>query len=274
MPTLRHVMTEDPVAVRADLPLRDVAERMRLEGVRHLPVVTLKGQLRGMIPEHVLSARGRWVEREWRAWQRQDEALRAADVAVPWGLATSRNLPLAVALRMLADSTLDALLVVSYEDHPIGILTEYDAMDLASRALADADALRWSTTPVVCLTPQTPAGRVAQLMHRHRIHHLPVVDEGCMVGVVSKRDLLASAWSRGADITAGELVHGGPVVRASADELLSQVAGAMAQRRIGCVPLTEDGVMPARIVTRTDVLRALCARRAIRARELAATRLS
>jgi CBS domain-containing protein len=59
------------------------------------------------------------------------------------------------------------------------------------RAALTADRLM--TSPAITITPDTPVRHAAQIMHRDRIHHLPVVDPvtGRLRGIVSRADLLA-----------------------------------------------------------------------------------
>ena len=46
------------------------------------------------------------------------------------------------------------------------------------------------TSPVRTVTPDQRAGECMQLMSDHRFRHLPVVEDGVLLGVVSIGDLL------------------------------------------------------------------------------------
>jgi CBS domain-containing protein len=48
------------------------------------------------------------------------------------------------------------------------------------------------TRRVVSVGPSTPLADVAQLMEKHRIKRLPVLDAGRLVGIVSRADLVRS----------------------------------------------------------------------------------
>lgn len=43
--------------------------------------------------------------------------------------------------------------------------------------------------PIIC-TPDTPVREIAGLMSKHRVHLIPVVDAGKMIGVVARLDLI------------------------------------------------------------------------------------
>ena len=47
------------------------------------------------------------------------------------------------------------------------------------------------TRDVVTVSPRTPLKEAAELLARHRISGLPVVDEGTIVGVLSEADIVA-----------------------------------------------------------------------------------
>jgi CBS domain-containing protein len=80
----------------------------------------------------------------------------------------------------------------------IGILTERDL----ARALADGiDAFEtpvrsYMTEEPLTVTPETDAGKVAATMLEQGVRHLPVLEGGLVVGMVSARDLLSlEAWN-------------------------------------------------------------------------------
>ena len=73
-----------------------------------------------------------------------------------------------------------------------GILTERDLMKAVARGL-DPESTTVSdamTRNVVTVSPETPLHEAARLMAGHWIGHLPVVDAGTVVGIVSQRDLV------------------------------------------------------------------------------------
>ncbi len=52
------------------------------------------------------------------------------------------------------------------------------------------------TKPATCVAPETPLDEVVRLMERHRVKRLPVVDNGKLVGLVTRADLLRTLVSR------------------------------------------------------------------------------
>ena len=99
-----------------------------------------------------------------------------------------------------------------------------------------------------------------QVMREKGIRHLPVIDEGKLVGVVSQRDLYLLETLRGVD-AARELVEeamsGEPYV-VPPEAPLDEVAEEMARHRCGSALVVEAGEVVG-IFTSTDALRALVA---------------
>lgn len=51
------------------------------------------------------------------------------------------------------------------------------------------------TTAPTTLTPDTPLDEIATIMAEHKLYTLPVVDQGRLVGVVGKEDILKAAFA-------------------------------------------------------------------------------
>jgi CBS domain-containing protein len=103
------------------------------------------------------------------------------------------------------------------------------------------------------------------IMCMGRIRHLPVLDAGSVVGVVSQRDLFRAAL--GAALAFGirrpqELmrsleirdVMSTPPVTIEPGALVQEAARTMAEKKIGCLPVVAGGRLVG-ILTENDVLR-------------------
>ena len=83
-------------------------------------------------------------------------------------------------------------LAVYEHGHLLGILTERDVV----RAVAEDTDLnstpvrRYMTEELAVVTPQTEVVTAIEMMHRVGARHLPVIDGGTIVGMLSARDLL------------------------------------------------------------------------------------
>ena len=97
-----------------------------------------------------------------------------------------------VALKTMADKNIGALLVLE-DDHIVGILSERDyARKVALMGLKSADTqVREIMTSVVAfIDPESSIEEVMALMTRDRIRHVPVLEEGKLVGLISIGDVV------------------------------------------------------------------------------------
>lgn len=117
------------------------------------------------------------------------------------------------------------------------------------------------------IAPGTTAATAARLLEDLDIRHLPVVEGGELVGMISDRDLRgALAASDGGPVSPSAPVvnlMNSNVIRALADDELSDVAELMIDHRIGAVPIVDARGMLVGIVSYIDVLRSLIANEAL-----------
>jgi CBS domain-containing membrane protein len=115
------------------------------------------------------------------------------------------------------------------------------------------------STDLITITPEENLAAARELMHEKRIHHLPVVEDGALVGLVTLTNVLAATDSFLRDddsrIHATEIVVRDMMVTdvATVDEhaSLRQAALFLEKHRIGCLPVVTDGELKG-IITDTD----------------------
>ena len=112
-------------------------------------------------------------------------------------------------------------------------------------------------SPPITATEVTRLGEALQTMMKHRIRHLPIVDGDRLRGILSERDILhyravtafREDWWR-APVTAAMIAS---VQTAGPDDSLTEIAGRLADSRIGALPIVEGGKLLG-LVTVVDVL--------------------
>ena len=108
------------------------------------------------------------------------------------------------ALQVMADKDI-GFLVVLERDRLIGVVSERDCARRVVLAKKSPEATPVSDIMVRNVITADPAHTFAdclRLMHQHGVRHLPVIDKGRVVGVVSIRDLLSEAVAHHAKIIA------------------------------------------------------------------------
>ncbi len=124
----------------------------------------------------------------------------------------------------------------------------------------------FTNRPLLCVEPSDSFDRAICLMEEHTVHHLPVVQDGRIVGMVSDRDiLLAVGWRLEIErLAEGERIDmvgprqiedvmSRPPVCLSPDDSLDDAARLMAERRIHAIVVARNH-QPVGIVTSFDVL--------------------
>ena len=96
------------------------------------------------------------------------------------------------ALQLMADKNIGFLVVLDGEKL-VGVLSERDyARKVVLQGKASKDSLVQDimTRNVVSVGPEHTIPGCMALMHQHGLRHLPIIDRGKVIGVLSVRDLL------------------------------------------------------------------------------------
>jgi CBS domain-containing protein len=111
-------------------------------------------------------------------------------------------------LTMLAEHNVGALVVVT-DDGVAGIVSERDVVrKIAERGaeMLDATVDEIMSTSVVSCASKDNVDSVAETMTERRIRHMPVIDDGQLVGIVSIGDVVSSRM-RQLETDRGQLEH-------------------------------------------------------------------
>lgn len=100
--------------------------------------------------------------------------------------------PVLAAIQLMADKHIGALPVVRGEEL-IGIVSERDyarKVILLGRSSSDTPVWQIMTSPVLTVSPEEAVHRCMEIMTEQRIRHLPVVEKGELIGIISIGDLV------------------------------------------------------------------------------------
>jgi CBS domain-containing protein len=106
-------------------------------------------------------------------------------------LTVTSDVSVGEAVRRLADRNVGAVVVVD-DDVVVGVLSE---RDVVHRLAVDPDVLGLDigevmTSPVATCGPDATPDELMRLMTEQRFRHVPVLDEGRLVGIVSIGDVV------------------------------------------------------------------------------------
>jgi acetoin utilization protein AcuB len=96
-----------------------------------------------------------------------------------------------------------------------------------------------------------------QLMQRHALHHVPVLDDKKrLVGIVAERDLLLAATHHmQAVVEVGEVMHR-DVVTTTRNTPIAEAAALMVDHHIGGLPVLDARRKVVGVITETDIFHA------------------
>lgn len=104
---------------------------------------------------------------------------------------------------------------------------------------------------VVSVRPGDTVAVARDRLRTHQVHHLLVMNEGEIAGVLAFRDLAGKAD----DQIVSEIMNR-EVATIDADSTLRRAASLMIRSTTGCLPVVEGGAV-AGIITTTDLMRVL-----------------
>lgn len=117
---------------------------------------------------------------------------------------------------------------------------------------------RFMTADPIAIASDRTLAEAHRVMRENGIRHLPVVDDGRLVGLVSQRDLYLLETLQGVDPDeerVDEAMTAEPFT-VRRDASLEQVASTMAEHKYGSAVVLDDGVVVG-LFTTVDALRAL-----------------
>jgi signal-transduction protein with cAMP-binding, CBS, and nucleotidyltransferase domain len=97
------------------------------------------------------------------------------------------------ALEIMAEWDVGALMVIGAERKLLGIFTERDysrKVVLKGRSSKDTAVSELMTSPVYCVSPEDTMEHCMEIMNDKHVRHLPVIEDGRLVGLVSIRDVV------------------------------------------------------------------------------------
>lgn len=126
----------------------------------------------------------------------------------------------------------------------------------------------WMTTNVISVSPDTSLLKVGKILRDNNIRRVPVTDDSRVVGIISDRDVRDASPSKAttldmyemnyllAEIKAKDIMTSHPYTINPTDSV-EQAAMLMIDKKIGGLPVVDDGLRLQGIITEQDVFKAL-----------------
>lgn len=106
------------------------------------------------------------------------------------------------AARLLSHHRISGLPVVNDDNVLVGIVSEHDVIGKPGNTVADI-----MTHGVISITADTDLEEASHILFHERIRRLPVLDQGKLIGIVSRADLVREVATRWVCHVCGEMTH-------------------------------------------------------------------
>jgi len=148
--------------------------------------------------------------------------MKAFDV-MTWGAISVRaDEPILRAAQLMLEQKLIGLPVLDLQGNLVGIVTEGDLLSRSSGiGLAGRSVAGIMTRSPYCVTGETPLKDILELMAKHRIKRLPVVDDRHVIGMVGRAELVRALvnFARQEKLQPEEALH----TKTARDDILIQL---------------------------------------------------
>jgi CBS domain-containing protein len=110
-------------------------------------------------------------------------------------LTISPNATVQEAIETLLRRKISGLPVVDDDGKLIGVITEFALLAMAYDVdVRQEKVFKHMTTEVIYVAPDDPIRKVADHCIMHRVRRIPVVENGQIVGLISRRDVLKGIY--------------------------------------------------------------------------------
>jgi predicted transcriptional regulator len=106
------------------------------------------------------------------------------------------------AAKLLSQYRISGLPVVNEDRTAVGVVTEHDIISKQGQKVSDI-----MTRGVISVSPDTDLEEVRRILVSERIKRLLVLDQGKLVGIVSRADLVREVATRWVCQVCGEMTH-------------------------------------------------------------------
>jgi len=105
------------------------------------------------------------------------------------------------AIELLLKQRISGLPVTDKEGQLIGIVTEFALLAIAyDHNVRNESIAQHMTTDLLTVGPNDPINKVADLCLVHRVRRVPVVENGRLLGLISRRDVLKALYESQAPV--------------------------------------------------------------------------
>jgi acetoin utilization protein AcuB len=125
----------------------------------------------------------------------------------------------------------------------------------------------YMTPDPVTISPDDNFPKTMNVIHKHKIRHLPVIEQNRLIGIIAEKDLLSNQPSPVVALNLHEVhslleairvrqIMSKPVITVEGDCPLEEAARIMVENKISCLPVM-DGESLVGLITETEIFKVL-----------------
>ncbi len=124
------------------------------------------------------------------------QGMSARDIMTTEVVTAEPDTPISKIVRLMLENNIGSIVIVGPKKEVLGIITERDliskvlAKELNPRTTRAEDIM---TRPVITVDPEASIGEVVNLLKEKNIGHLPVVENGRVIGIIAEGDVIQLA---------------------------------------------------------------------------------
>ncbi|MFZ6021706.1 MAG: CBS domain-containing protein [Chloroflexota bacterium] len=267
---VQHWMTSPVITCDPATRLHDALRIMNRHQIRAMPIVE-QGRLVGIVTKRdLLRADVTPVIRDSWEQYRMAGNLTMEKIMTTGVITTRPDVPAAKAARVLMENKITALPVLDRQQALVGILT---ASDLFRLIIEEVPLLgenirvhEYMTADVQTAEPTTTLLAAQRMMAVKRIRALPVLQNGLLIGIVTRTDLLSAAPSvvtTQGRLEVTEMVLNTPLqfimttkpITIGEEQPITEAARLMLENKIHALPVLDSDQDLCGIITETDLFR-------------------
>lgn len=128
--------------------------------------------------------------------------MQAREIMTPHVITVRPDHTVEDAARLLSRNRISGMPVVNQDGAVVGLLTEFDLISKAGHTVGEI-----MSQGVISVTADTDIEAVSHLLAAQHIRRVPVMDEGKLVGILSRSDLVRQIGMRWVCSVCGEVVR-------------------------------------------------------------------
>ncbi len=271
------LLTELPITIEPDTALTEARDMMDACGIRHLPV-TVDERVVGMLSDRdTLLALGtaRWTDTSAAEAHPSPEPGQVSEIMSSPVYCVGADTPVEQVASTMLERGISIVPIIDAKGL-LGVISKTDLVRWYLDLCAHDDKHRGATARVedgmrrnvASVSPCDEARQVVKTMINARVEHVPVIEDGKLVGIIADRDLrrLLGVTVRATsdladdmlperfDVKAGRIMTPAPKTIAP-DDRMAHAATVMLDQRFSAMPVANDDGVLLGVVTVTDVVR-------------------